>query len=275
MSMNGSSLPPELMELHRELEALDIEERPSFGPELQKELESEMYDLVQRPSRRGSAGQWAMAAAIAGLIALGSVPGVRASLVRAFESVRSLPAPTLAETSPPLAPVSVLTEAAASEAPRTFVPIDETPPSTEASASWVDSPLDELAPAYAYPVLLDPVNAERIVQMFYPRRLQENGIGGEVRLMVWVTETGVAEDREILMSSNEDALDRAALSAVGRLRFAPARRGGAPVGSWVKFTVRFESPERTGAVEPGSIQESESMVVDASGSANAAVRRPN
>lgn len=274
MSMNGSSLPPELLELHRELEALEIEERPSFGPELQKELESEMYDLVQRPApRRATAGRWAMAAAIGGLIAMGTVPGVRASLVKAFDSVRSLPAPTVAETTPPPAPVSVLTEAAPEAAPRTFVPIDETPPSTEASASWVDAPLDALAPVYAYPVLSDPENAERIVQMFYPRRLQETGVGGEIRLMVWVTETGVAEDREILMSSDVDALDRAALSAVGRLRFTPARRGGAPVGSWVKFTVRFEAPDRTGAAEPGSIQESESMVVDAGGSTT--VGRPN
>jgi len=262
---------PELEALHRELEALEIEERPSFGPELKAELEAELTRVSPPRSVMSGARRLAMAASIGGILVLGAVPGVRASLVRAFEvavsSIRG--AEELQQATVDIVSgVTLIAEDPGAEPPRVFVPIDEAEPPSDGQASWVNEPLEDLAPPpYAYPVLLDPENAERIVQMFYPRRLQEERVGGEVRVMVWVDETGVAKDREVLSSSNVGALDRAALSALGRLRFRPARRGGSPVGSWVKFTIRFEPPPRTGALERGTIQESESMVVDAGRSA--------
>jgi protein TonB len=69
------------------------------------------------------------------------------------------------------------------------------------------------------------------------RRLREQGL---VRLRVHVTEGGRAGEVTLHTSSGFDRLDRAALEAVKRWRFRPARRAGTPVASWVVVPVRFE-----------------------------------
>lgn len=269
MTRTPQNFPPELEALDRELAALDIEERASFGPELATELETEFRRFVALPERPHVMRRLAWAAAIGGVLAVGAVPGVRASLVRTMEVAMN----SMGVSEPPAVPgrrvpvqMSVLPEEPQPEARRVFIPMEDNERVSDAPASWVDEPLDALAPEFAYPVLLDPEDAERIVQLFYPRRLQDAGVGGEVRVMVWIDESGHTTDREVIASSSVEALDRAALSALGRLRFRPARRAGAPVGSWVKFNIKFEPVDQTGSVDRGTIRESESVVVDAGGS---------
>ena len=277
MTKIPQNFPPELEALDRELGALDIEERASFGPELASELETEFRRFAALPERPRVMQRLAWAAAIGGILAVGAVPGVRASLVRTFEAAIN----TMGVSEPPTVagrriPVqmSVLAEEPQPEVRRVFIPMEENERVSDAPASWIDEPLDALAPEFAYPVLLDPEDAQRIVQMFYPRRLQDAGVGGEVRVMVWIDESGHTTDREVIATSSVEALDRAALSALGRLRFRPARRGGAPVGSWVKFNIKFEPVDQTGGADPGMIRETESVVVDAGGS-QAVASKPN
>jgi protein TonB len=72
---------------------------------------------------------------------------------------------------------------------------------------------------------------------FQSRRLREQGL---VKLRVHVTAEGRADEVTLHLSSGYDRLDRAALDAVRRWRFRPARRAGTPVAGWVVVPVRFE-----------------------------------
>ncbi|MDR2014797.1 MAG: TonB family protein [Azoarcus sp.] len=68
-------------------------------------------------------------------------------------------------------------------------------------------------------------------------RLREQGL---VKLRVHVTVEGRAGEVALHTSSGFERLDKAALDAVRRWKFRPARRAGTPVAGWVLVPVRFE-----------------------------------
>jgi protein TonB len=69
------------------------------------------------------------------------------------------------------------------------------------------------------------------------RRMREEG---RVVLRVLVTAEGAASDVEVRASSGSARLDESALRTVKRWKFIPARRGHAPVQSWVLVPVIFK-----------------------------------
>ena len=241
---DASRIPGDLEALHEELKGIDIEERPSFAPELESELEDVAVTLVSIRRRKARIRRSLVAAAMVGILAVGSVPQARGALIRVIDIVRGT---EVAE-----APQTVRTATPRVAEPVTqFVPMDESQeaaPEPVSNAVWSDTRVDDLRPTLAYPMLRDVEAAERIIEMHYPNRLQEQGVGGSVRVMIWVDEQGVPEERQVIESSGEVALDRAALNATGRLRFEPARRQGDPVGSWVKFNIQFRPPEPSSGV---------------------------
>ncbi|MBI4542365.1 MAG: energy transducer TonB [Gemmatimonadetes bacterium] len=66
----------------------------------------------------------------------------------------------------------------------------------------------------------------------YPPVLYDRGVEGEVRLRLFVDALGRvrAESTRVVSSSGTPAFDSAAVAGAARLRFAPARRDGQPVG---------------------------------------------
>jgi protein TonB len=68
------------------------------------------------------------------------------------------------------------------------------------------------------------------------RRFREEG---RVVLRVLVSESGTSSQLEIRDSSGHPRLDQAALEAVRRWRFSPARRGAEPVSAWVLVPLTF------------------------------------
>jgi protein TonB len=73
----------------------------------------------------------------------------------------------------------------------------------------------------------------------YPAALLERGIEGAVRLRVRVDPEGRPAEVLLQAGSGWRLFDDAALQRARGCRFFPARRGGAPVESWVEFPVRF------------------------------------
>lgn len=69
------------------------------------------------------------------------------------------------------------------------------------------------------------------------RRLGEEGV---VMLRVYVSPQGTPDQIQLLKSSGFDRLDQAALSAVSKWRFAPARQGKIAVAAWVQVPVSFQ-----------------------------------
>ncbi|MEN9461129.1 MAG: hypothetical protein RIS84_1149, partial [Pseudomonadota bacterium] len=73
----------------------------------------------------------------------------------------------------------------------------------------------------------------------YPSSARRMGEMGRVILRVQVTASGVPSQVLILNSSGVDSLDEAALEAVQRWKFVPAKQGETPVAAWVNVPIQF------------------------------------
>ncbi len=245
-----ASLPEELQALDRELSAIRIEERPSFGPELEGEL-LRAWEARPRAGLRRPApwGRMLLAACFGGLMVAGvAVPSARAAVIRLVrtvleEAVPSLfapvpepevpqirfeePTPVVSEMTTPSPAIPVPAEPLPSENPGEFTPIHH----------------------YTFPEILYPEEAKAIITSYYPLGLQKAGIGGSVRIWLWVRPDGVPESIQMREGSGYRSLNLAAMMAMRELRFRPATRGDTPVGTWVEFTVHFVPSDTGGVLE--------------------------
>ena len=74
----------------------------------------------------------------------------------------------------------------------------------------------------------------------YPESARRAGIEGTSMLKFEITESGTVSKITVEKSAGYEDLDRAAIAAVQRWRFEPARRGTQAVPVWVTLPVRFE-----------------------------------
>ena len=73
----------------------------------------------------------------------------------------------------------------------------------------------------------------------YPESARREGREGRVLLRVLVDDRGRTKSVEINTSSGDEALDRAAVEAVKRWRFHPARHGDKTIASWLRIPIEF------------------------------------
>ncbi len=73
----------------------------------------------------------------------------------------------------------------------------------------------------------------------YPETARRDGKEGRVLLRVLVNEEGRTTSVEVNHSSGAETLDQAAVEAIKRWRFSPARLGDRPVESWVRIPIEF------------------------------------
>jgi protein TonB len=121
---------------------------------------------------------------------------------------------------------------AAAEAPQ------GSPPAAASSAAAAESPAGPVAEAYSAPVfsaayLNNPPPP-------YPIVARRRGIVGMVVLRAEVSPEGHCLQARVTKSSGFGPLDEAALEAVKKWRFVPARRGGQAVSAWVEIPVNFK-----------------------------------
>ncbi len=74
----------------------------------------------------------------------------------------------------------------------------------------------------------------------YPRVARKRGYEGRVVLSVSISSSGRVLSLKIDSSSGHDSLDEAAIDAVGKWSFTPARKGLHPVASTLLVPVRFQ-----------------------------------
>jgi TonB family protein len=74
----------------------------------------------------------------------------------------------------------------------------------------------------------------------YPDSARRQGVEGTVLLKARVTERGRVDEVEIETSAGHPELDQAAIEALRRWRFEPARRGREPVAAWVLIPFQFK-----------------------------------
>ena len=73
----------------------------------------------------------------------------------------------------------------------------------------------------------------------YPDSARRRGVEGTVVIRAYITEQGRVEQVRVEQSAGHAYLDEAAVDAVGRWRFEPARRGRQAIAMWVSIPVRF------------------------------------
>ncbi|ACO73493.1 TonB family protein [Laribacter hongkongensis HLHK9] len=125
---------------------------------------------------------------------------------------------------------------AESSSPHTSAPAPSSAPAAPAAPGsqrgTTDGSSREAPPSFTADYLANPAPA-------YPPLSQELGESGQVRLRVAVDASGAPSQVEIAESSGFTRLDRAALSAVKRWRFVPARRGSEAVAGRVIVPIHF------------------------------------
>ncbi|WP_009917246.1 energy transducer TonB, partial [Burkholderia humptydooensis] len=74
----------------------------------------------------------------------------------------------------------------------------------------------------------------------YPAIAQDYGWQGKVILHVHVLANGTPDSIQLRSSSGHRVLDDAAIAAVRRWSFVPAKRGTTPVDGWVDVPLNFQ-----------------------------------
>lgn len=197
---------------------------------------SSHWDDRVRPSWPALAGVAALH--VAGLWALLQLEPVRAAVAELAPIMVSLVAAERPpDPPPPPEPVKPRIIAAPVMAPQPqAIEIPEPPPEPE--------PVAEPAPVEAAPAPIVPPNFVAAYldnpAPIYPapsRKLREQG---RVLLRVQVTADGRAESVAVERSSGFERLDQAAIDAVRRWKFIPARQGEQPIAAPVIVPVTFE-----------------------------------
>ena len=85
----------------------------------------------------------------------------------------------------------------------------------------------------------DPPQPLSRIRPVYPEIAQEAGIEGTVDVQVFVDKKGRVKDTVILKGIPNTGLDEAAISAIRKTRFRPAKQRERPVGVWISIPVNF------------------------------------
>lgn len=189
------------------------------------------------------------------IVALLNVAAPRAIPPRTTEPlVVSVVAPMrIIEAPPPPKPVKARVVARAAPqppaAPVSFTPITpapEIPVETPRTATMLTlTTVPEAAPPQARPAAPQVTPPDYAAAYLdnpppaYPTIAKRAGEQGKVILHVHVAITGHADAVEVRTSSGSPRLDLAALEAVKRWRFVPARQGDQAVPAWVLVPINF------------------------------------
>jgi protein TonB len=137
---------------------------------------------------------------------------------------------------PQLAPPNIVWQ----EPRRDAAPAAATPPAAAPVA--VASPATAITPSP--PPVITPARFDAAYLANpapeYPLLSRRLGEAGRVLLRVFVNAEGDAERVELAQSSGSSRLDHAALAAVRRWRFEPAKEGPSPVACWVQVPIVFD-----------------------------------
>lgn len=96
-------------------------------------------------------------------------------------------------------------------------------------------------PSMVAPRLLNAAEVQQALEWLYPESLRQAGIGGVVGVLLWIDEEGTVVQARLSESSGFEALDRAALQVVDRMRLSPALNRDRPVRVMVSIPLRFEA----------------------------------
>ena len=145
----------------------------------------------------------------------------------------------------PATPVMALTEIDddITIAPTTFQdnPVDELPPPPTNDDEGPDlSAAPVFTPMTVSPEILNRSEVQQALIRLYPSILRDAGIGGQVVVWFFISESGQVLDRRVSESSGQLPLDEAALQVADVFRFSPALNREEIVQVWIQLPITFQ-----------------------------------
>ncbi|CAD5110171.1 energy transducer TonB [Zestomonas carbonaria] len=144
---------------------------------------------------------------------------------------------------PPPPPPPVVDELATKPPPKPKPKPKPAPPPPPKPVEPPPAPPKEVAPPPPAPAPVIPPSANagylRNPAPEYPSLAQRRGWEGTVLLRVHVLANGKPSDIQVQTSSGRDVLDQAAIRAVKRWSFVPAKRGDVAQNGWVSVPIDF------------------------------------
>lgn len=87
----------------------------------------------------------------------------------------------------------------------------------------------------------EPIGGYRVIQrnIVYPQKAQKSGIQGTVVIQAFVDNKGRVIETLVLKGIPDSGLNEAAINAIRKTKFKPAKQKGVPVGVWISIPVNF------------------------------------
>ena len=105
--------------------------------------------------------------------------------------------------------------------------------------AWDAPPAPPDGPRVKFIPYDDPPQPLSSIKPVYPEIAQEAGIEGTVVVQVFVDKKGRVQDTLILKGIPNTGLDEAAVTAIKKTRFRPAKQRERAVGVWISIPVNF------------------------------------
>jgi protein TonB len=143
----------------------------------------------------------------------------------------------------PMPPVKPIFEPKEIYYPTPDVPQRTPPPNPDSAITFTPAPpvADPSPVESGSPPILERTTLQvtRRIDPLYPPAAIRGNQEGTVRLRLLVDERGRAREVQVAKSSGFDRLDEAAVTAVRRWQFAPARQDSRAVSAWTEVSVVF------------------------------------
>ena len=104
---------------------------------------------------------------------------------------------------------------------------------------WAAAPPPPEGPRVRFIPYDDPPQPLSRINPKYPDIAQEAGIEGTVVIQVFIDKKGRVQDMQVLKGIPNTGLDEAAMEAIRKTRFTPAKQRDRPVGVWISIPVNF------------------------------------
>jgi len=128
-------------------------------------------------------------------------------------------------------------------APTTFESFEPVAASAELAPPPVPMADETSRPTYipyeVPPRLKNEAQVLALLEASYPSSLRDAGVGGNVRLWIYVDEEGIVRDARVDISSGLEALDLAAQTVAHAMRFTPALMRDRPTPVWISQPIEF------------------------------------
>jgi len=90
------------------------------------------------------------------------------------------------------------------------------------------------------PQLLNPREAQRILERVYPSLLRDAGVTGRTTVLLVIDRNGAVQPGSVtVQETTDDAFRTAAVRAAERFRFRPAKLNGQPVSVWISLPIEW------------------------------------